>query len=119
METIRVLIAAAPTIAGEILHAAAGKDTRLKLLPDVSDLSELETALAAQDVHVVIVGLEGESLPRGYEDLVKRYPDLRVLGLSEDGRQAFAFDLRMVPRPLGPASVPALLQAVQAPSNWH
>ncbi len=100
-------------MAGEILRAEIAKDPRLVLLSEVSGPDGVRDTLTATHVDAVIVGLQGTSLPAGYEPIVKQNPDLRVLGLSDDARVAFAFELRVVPRLLGTISAGSLLAALR------
>ncbi|HEX7118168.1 MAG TPA: hypothetical protein VF212_05235, partial [Longimicrobiales bacterium] len=104
MTTIRVLLAISAPIARAILRAEAAKVPDLELLPDVTDLRGLSGALAGPRVDAVIVGLAQDALPPGYGELLARYPELRVLGLSEGGDAAFAFGPELVRRPLGAAT---------------
>ena len=68
-------------------------------------------------VDVVVAGLADDSLSEPYARLMRRNPELTVLGITGDAKRAFLFELRPHRIPLGDASPDGLLGAIRAASR--
>ena len=92
------------------LEAASKPESRVQVGDEV-----VTSGLGGVDV--VVAGLADDSLSEPYARLMRRNPELTVLGITGDAKRAFLFELRPHRIPLGDASPDGLLGAIRAASR--
>lgn len=115
MDRIRVATANMSRLLSDMVRQGLGAEGDLDLVAEIGD--DADALLAEVDranVDVLVVGLENQRLPSRYGRMMLQRPDVHVLGLSADAREAFAWELRPVRIALGEASPAALAAAVRA-----
>ena len=89
METIRCIISGIPeSILSDIILGTAQQDPGIKVVGQINDEQELKIALAQQSIDVLILGLKHNCLPGSFRKILSEFPDLLIIGLSDDGRLA-------------------------------
>jgi DNA-binding NarL/FixJ family response regulator len=88
--------------------------------PDIEIVGELDDPLglllAAGRTHadVVILGLNDAEFPGVSTHLLSEYPHIKILGVTEDGRRAYLYELRPQKVAVGEVSPQGLLKAIRS-----
>ena len=114
MDLIRVATANMSRLLADMVRQGLNADDEIDLVAELTDAGALQADLNRASVDVLILGIEDSGLPAPYRRLMLQRPRLRVLGLSADARQAYAFELRPHRIPLGEATPATLAAAVRA-----
>jgi len=86
---LHCLIADIPqAVLGDIVQRVAEESENIKVVDRVSDLADLPGILASQPVDVIIVGMKKLTVPQICSDMMKKFSNLLVVGLVDDGRMA-------------------------------
>jgi hypothetical protein len=86
MTAARVALVGLPDMAREIVAGALGADPELALVGNEDDA---ERAVERLGANVLVVSEDALTADETTE-LLRRRPDVRLIGISEDGRQAYA-----------------------------
>jgi DNA-binding NarL/FixJ family response regulator len=109
---IRVLVAEVSGVLRDII------DTMLAAQPDIEIVaggaqSSAVRVMLVEDPDVVVIGLGDNDPPEAIEELFRRYPQARVLGIAGDGRHAYMHELRPHRVSLGELSPEQLVQVIR------
>lgn len=115
--TIQIFLAAVPRMASDILRGWLRGVSDMEVADDTGSLDEIPRVLRNPGVDALILGVEGESLPPGVEEMTRPFPEVKLLGLSDDGSEAFIFEWHAVGRSLGAASPELLVRALREPDG--
>lgn len=89
MRPLHCLIADIPqAVLVDIVQRVAEESENIKVVDRVSDLAELPAILASRPIDVLIVGMERFTIPQICNDMMKKFSNLLVVGLVDDGRMA-------------------------------
>jgi len=107
-----VILVRLPPILRELVGNVVSDDPDLAILDGNEALTTLRTGGAC----LVITHLDDPD-PASLADLLGTRLDVRVIGLSADGRRGTVYDVRLEPRRLGPGeiSLAELLAAMREP----
>lgn len=101
----------------DIVRDMIDRQTDMQVVGELRARGEEPVSNGVADVDVIIAGLTDDSLREPYTRLMRRHPDLAVLGITGDAKRAFLFELRPHRIPLGDASPDGLLAAIRAASR--
>jgi DNA-binding NarL/FixJ family response regulator len=114
VDRIRVATANMSRLLADMVRQGLTADHEIDLVAELTDADALQADLNRDSVNVLILGIEEGGFPAAYATLMAARPGLRVLGLSTDARQTYAYELRPHCTPLGEASPTTLAAAVRA-----
>lgn len=106
-----VLVTELPRMLRGIIHELLSVEEMI-VVDAVAGLKEVLERMDRSRVDVVVLGLDDSRLLAAGEELFERNPDLTILGVTEDGRWCFLYELRPCFTSLGEASPEALLHAI-------
>ena len=101
----------------DIVRDMIDRQTDMQVVGEVSSRDDDIASSSVADVDVLVAGLADDSLSEPYARLMRRNPELTVLGITGDAKRAFLFELRPHRIPLGDASPDGLLGAIRAASR--
>ena len=113
MDRIRVLPARLPGMILDMLARVAVDQSDLEIIEEIGDGVELLVAVGQTHADVVVLGLRDSELPGICSHLLSEYPDLKILGVTADGRRGFLYELRPQRIPLGEISPEKLCAAIR------
>jgi hypothetical protein len=109
----RVLIWGVPELLYGILSRECSREPDLRVIaPRKFGLTLLE-AVEADLPDVVIVGESANALEQACEHILRAFPQLRVITLRNDGREAYLCRLTLKQTLLGELSLPSLVTAIR------
>ena len=89
MELIHCLIADVPqTILADIVQIITQENKNIDVVKNVPNIEDVPAILSGQEIDVLIIGMKSDVNSRVCRDLQLKCPDLLILGLVDDGRQA-------------------------------
>jgi hypothetical protein len=99
-----------PPLQADILHAALAAEPMIELVGQVAAHAAAH-AVAATGAQVAVVGGEDVRGPTAL-NLLSAYPQLKVFGIVESGREAVLYECRPVTTKLGEVSPRLLVDAI-------
>src|SRR3989442_9413257 len=93
----------------------------MEIVGTLADPAAIAATVAETNADVVVLGLPDADLPAEYAALLNARAQIRLLGVSGDGRRAFLYDLRPYRSALGEGSPQRLAAAIReaVPQNWQ
>jgi DNA-binding NarL/FixJ family response regulator len=121
VKKIRILLANRPRMMREVLRKVFECQEDLEVVGEVLDPSELLVALRETETAALILGLTGSEEPGLCSQLLAKYPNLSILGLTAAGETAFVEQLclrhRELRNPCGAEILSAIREAIGARCN--
>lgn len=114
MQSIRVLVGGLSGMLSDIIATLLDSQDDIKLLGEVADDAEMLEAIDRLRPDVVIVSRSDAELSEFGDELLRRLPTLRIIGVDAEGRRAVLHELRPHRVPLGELSAEGLLEAIRA-----
>ena len=111
MKRVRILVDEMPRLLREIVEAAVRFQPDMELV-NAPDGNDLPMVIKGRQVDVVIAGEREADNPGLGEQLLLKNPHLKVVVVTEDGREARLFELRQVRVP--DVSPQGLVDAIRA-----
>ena len=111
MDRVRILIAINRPILASIVRKALDVDPELELLE--TDLRDIPVTARRLEAHLVILEQDDGALSALSRELLRCWPDVRVLLLARDCREAFVWELQPHRVVLGELSIDALRETVR------
>ncbi len=113
MDRIRVLVAEMPRMLRDLFKHVVAEQTDMDLVGELLDPLGLLLAAGQTHADVVILGLHNSEFPGICSHLLGEYPHIKILGVTEDGRRAYLYELRPEKIPVGEVSPEGLLAAIR------
>lgn len=113
MEPIRIMLVGMPRMLSDIIGNVVKKQSDIVVVGELSSRTGLAAEVQRLEPDVVVIGLEGSRLPDECESVFDVDPHVRVLGVSGDGRELFACELRPQSEALGEVSPEKLMQTIR------
>ncbi len=85
----------------------------MEVVGELDDSVGLLLAAGRTRADVVVLGLQNSELPGVCSHLLSEYPQIKVLGVTSDGRGAFLYELQPQKAPIGEVSPEGLLDAIR------
>lgn len=111
MERIRIVMGITRPILASIVRTALGVDPGLELFETMPD--EIPGAVRRLEPQLVILEQDDGELSELSRELLRDWPDVRVLLLARDGREGFLWELRPHRVVLGELSIETLRESVR------
>ena len=112
------MIAEMPRLLGDLVRSALEAELDLDVLTTDVALESLESASAVEDADIVIL-CEAEPAADDYAAVLYAHPRIRLIGISQRGRDAYLYELRPRRHELGELSPASLLRAVRVQNAAH
>jgi len=109
----RVVVLGARRLMRELITEALSADPEIEITNEAADETALATIAARRGADVVIVGQDQWNASEAFEALHLLRPSFKVLAITDDGRQAFLYELHPQETALGQLSSTGLLEAVR------
>jgi len=117
----RIVLAGISRMLSDIITDIVTSQADMEIVGTVTDPAVLAATVAATDADVVVLGLPDADLPSEYAALLSARAQIRLLGVSGDGRRAFLYELRPYRSALGEVSPETLVEAIRMaarPAAW-
>lgn len=122
MKKIRILLANRPQMMRELVREMIKRQSDMEVVGEVLNPVDLLVAVRESEADAVILALKDSREVGLCSHLLTGYPNLTIVGLTSDGKNAFIEQL--CPRrveivdPSEKSILNALRQAVRSPCNW-
>jgi DNA-binding NarL/FixJ family response regulator len=113
-EPIRILLADMPRTLEELVSEAVSTQPDMEVVGTVSDGESLLAATRRARAQLVVVAASEDAVEQRYRRVVLQQPNVRVLALSEDGRETTLYEVRPHRVALGELSPGQLADAIRA-----
>lgn len=113
MKRLGILLVGLPRMLTDLITAVAAGEPDMHVVGVLQDDDQVERALKATGARFIIVGLANRELPEHLVPLLVRHPASTLLGISEEGRRSFLYELRPHAIPVGEMSTQLLLELVR------
>jgi len=113
VERIRIVFAHMPRMLRDILRGIVGDQSDMEVVEQVAEVEEVPLALRRTAPDVVIVGLQDWQAPEFFVKLFGEIPQVKILAVTGDGRQAVIYELRAHATPVGEVSPQGLVRAIR------
>jgi DNA-binding NarL/FixJ family response regulator len=110
---IRVLLADLPQVVHNAVHYALSQQLDM-IVTSVSNNMEILLAAGETQADVVVLVMKNARLPGIATHLLQEYPNLKILAVSADGRNAFFCELRPQLAPIDMISWDTLPDVIRA-----
>ena len=110
---IRVLLADLPQVVYNAVHYALSRQLDM-IVTSVSNNMEILLAAGETQADVVVLAMKNARLPGIATHLLQEYPNLKILAVSADGRNAFFCELRPQLAPIDTISWDTLPDVIRA-----
>jgi len=114
VHSVRVLLSALPAVVRDAVSDAAVRQAGLEVVGVADPPSLLLEAAGALRADVVVVATVDGELPGIASHLLDQYPDIRVVGVSADGRRALVHRLSPHTLEVAGATPAELAEAIRA-----
>lgn len=114
MRPVRVLLGDLPTELYNAVSKAIHSQVDIEVVGVAIQPAELLLAAGMLHADVLLVGMVGRELPGVASHLLDQYPDISVLAVAPDGRQALLYALRPQIERIQISSTAELVRAIQA-----
>jgi hypothetical protein len=112
----RILIANAPRILQDMIAAIISSEPRFRVVEKLTKQSDIVSAIRRTQADVVVLYEERE-VKSNYEVLLVCRCFVKALAISESGREAAIYQLRLQRTPLGEISGDGLISAIDRALN--
>jgi DNA-binding NarL/FixJ family response regulator len=107
-------LAIKPRVLRESVAAMLRREADIDVVGQVTDQVDLLLAVLETGADVVIHSAdESQPMPAVYTHLLSEFPELRIIALSADAQQGFAYRQEITARPLPAVSPDEVLSAVR------
>ncbi len=114
LQRIRILLVEMPRLLSDIIAETVKSQYDMELVGELANRAGLLAAVDRMGVDVVVVRVNDSELPFEFESLLATHSFIRVLGVAEDGRRSFLYELRPQMTLLGEVSPLELVEAIRA-----
>lgn len=97
----------------DIIADVLMREPDMEVLGTLPSRTGLRATVGEMAADVVVLGLEDSELPKDCGELLQAHPQIRVLGVSSDGRRGFLYELRPLKASLGELSPQGLVEAIR------
>jgi hypothetical protein len=115
VEPIRILMVAVPRLVGDIIRCAADED--VSVVGDIPTQHALEQHVERVGANVVLVGSDERSLPAAGRALLARRPEVKVIVIRGDAREATLYELQRQRQVLAQVSPQELVEVLRSVLN--
>jgi len=109
----RILLLGMPRILRDLIRSIVDRQPDMRVVGELEDDHINLRRVARPRADFVIVGLRDSGLPDVCNSLLRHRPDTKIVGVSQEGRRAFLYELRPHAQPLGEMSSHVLLEAIR------
>ncbi len=102
-----------PRILRDLIRSIVDREPDMRVVGEIDDEAADLRRVARSRADFVIVGLRDSSLPDVCERLMRDRPATKVVGVSQEGRRAFLYELRPYTLNLGEMSSEVLLDVIR------
>lgn len=113
MAPVRVATAALPRILCDIIDAVLAGEADVEVVARGGSVQDLRGLVGRHRVDVAIIGLDRDALSDVGRELFAEDPFVRVLGVVDQGKHTFLYELRPHCVPLSALSPEALVSVVR------
>ena len=107
-----------PRLLGTIVSQLAASRPRIEIVAKPSGWQELVEMVGRKEVAVVVLGCEEDELVGLGNRLLREHSLLKILAVTNDGREASHYELWPRRRPLAETSPQSLLDAIEEIPDW-
>lgn len=118
MSNVRVVLCGMPTLLGAIVSQIATSRPRIQIIGQPREWKELVEIVGRKEVAVVVLGCKEDELMVLGNQLLREHPMLKILALTNDGREASHYELWPRRRPFVETSPESLLDAIEEVPDW-
>jgi DNA-binding NarL/FixJ family response regulator len=101
-----------PRILRDLIRSIVDRQHDMRVVEEIGGGAGLRR-VARSRADFVIVGLPDSELPDVCDRLLRNRPSTKIVGVSQEGRRAFLYDLRPYTQPLGEMSSELLLDVIR------
>ena len=102
-----------PQLLGEILTRALESQSDMELIGEVEVEGSLADAIETRDIDVLVLGGSESEFPEIGESLLRKFPRLKVLSITDQGRSTWLYELSPRRVPLGEVSPQGLAELIR------
>jgi DNA-binding NarL/FixJ family response regulator len=113
VDPIRIAFATMPQLLHDLLQESLLCDPEVTLIGEAPTPVQLEKLVQQERVDVVVLGLSSAELPAWYRALFDVDARVRLLAITEHGRDASLYELRPHRKVLGQGSPRELIQVIR------
>ncbi len=118
MSKVRVVVCGMPRLLGAIVSQIAASRPRIQIVGQPRECKELVEMVGRKEAAVVVLGCEEDELMALGNRLLREHPLLKILAVTNDGREASHYELWPRRRPLAETSPASLLDAIEEVPDW-
>ena len=97
----RILLLGMPRILRDLIRSVVDRQQDMRVVGEIDDGSADLRRVVRSRADFVIVGLDDSEFPAVCDRLLRDRPGTKIVGVSQEGRRAFLYDLRPYTQPLG------------------
>ncbi len=102
-----------PRILRDVIRSVVDRQQDMRVVGEIDDGAATLRRVARSRADFVIVGLHDSELPEMCDRLLRDRPGTKIVGVSQEGRRAFLYELRPYTQPLGEMSSQVLLDVIR------
>jgi DNA-binding NarL/FixJ family response regulator len=110
---IRILLAQLPRDLRDYVDEAVRSQADMHLVGSFTNPLDVLLAVGNTSADVVVLGVAGDTVPAIATHLHDEYPDVRLLGVTPDGRRAYLYELRPNAIPIDELSPTSLVEVIR------
>jgi DNA-binding NarL/FixJ family response regulator len=111
---IRILLAQLPRHLQDYFNEAVASQDDMRLVGSLANPLDVLLAVGSTNADVVILGVGDDAVPAIATHLYDEYPDVRLLGVTPDGHQAYLYELSPHPISIGELSPNSLVEVIRS-----
>jgi DNA-binding NarL/FixJ family response regulator len=110
---IRILLLGMPQILRDLIRSIVDRQPDMRVIDEIDDDPQDLRRLGRSRAEFVIVGLRDSTFPDVCDQLLLDRPRTKIVGVSQEGRRAFLYELRPHTQQLGEMSSQVLLDVIR------
>jgi hypothetical protein len=111
---IQILLAQLPRGLEDYFDEAVASQPDMRLVGSFTNPLDVLLGVGRAGADVVVLGVADDAVPAIATHLHDEYPDVRLLGVTPDGQQAYLYELCPHPIPIGELSPSSLVEVIRS-----
>ena len=117
MAPIGILLMQMPAMLRAIIDDIVAEQSDMRVVGELTGQDDVRVAVERTGASFLIVGYDGAQLPDPIHDLFSGHPSIRVLAVTDQGREATLYELRPQRIPIGELSASRLVAVLRQPGQ--
>ena len=113
MTGIRIALTGLPRILEEIVINIVSTQQDMEIAASFEDYEALLSSTGNAEWQVIVLGLPNSDVENVCKRVSATFPRAKVVGIEDQGRQAFLYELKLHGKPLGESSPTKLIEAIR------